>query len=353
MNTQLRKETVAVLGSGVSGLHLALSFSEAGYPVTVYSSPKEVPASLASHGFVCHKGLTLARDPLFSDKLEGVLRLRARISSLEEALKKKIPLVEGVHEVYRDENEALSFRQRTYHRRFTGALQSEFLDKKALRPRAPLFFDRRFYKTDPVCGYSYPFDFSFDSLSYLSLLKSLLEQKGVVFKDLHISGLESESGNFIVCGEGQKHKFTHVLCALGAALGAFLEGTPFSIGPLSLSFGATFRSEVSFPLSPQSFLLGQKSFTFFEKLVTLGSFKEKPSKSQFLSLYPGFSDDFWDLFFASPSFFTGKRVFTGSRSPLLRSFQLDGGSKCIILTGMYKSGFSLAEIYAERALSLF
>jgi hypothetical protein len=29
------------------------------------------------------------------------------------------------------------------------------------------------------------------------------------------------------------------------------------------------------------------------------------------------------------------------------------GSKLLVLTGMYKSGFSLAEIYAEKALSFF
>ena len=52
------------------------------------------------------------------------------------------------------------------------------------------------------------------------------------------------------------------------------------------------------------------------------------------------------------SLYTGVRVYQPSRKPLLQAFTLSSGAKLIILTGMHKSGFSLAEIYAEKALSL-
>lgn len=346
--------SVAVLGAGVSGLHLALIFQEAGYSVTVFSTTKEKPASLASHGLVCHKGYTLPRDELFDDKLSGTEKLRKRIQKLELSSGQRIPFNQGALELFRDDKEEASLRQRVYHRQFTGGFQSEFLLKNSLMPRAPGFFDKTFCKKAPASAYSYPLAFAFDPLVYLDLLKSDLKSKGVLFQELELSGLEVQGEKFLLWGEGKKQEFSHVLCALGAKTEDFLSGTPFSLNqPLSLSFGATLRVEGSHDFASQSFLLRQKNVTFLKKTMILGSFKEVPKKEQILSLFPGFFGDFFEDFLSSPAFFTGNRVYTRSRSPLLQQFQLDSGSKLIVLTGMYKSGFSLSEIFAERALSLF
>ena len=342
---------IAVLGAGVCGLHLALRFREAGFHVTIFSSSKEPCASLASHGLVSHKGYTLARDEFFSEKLEGSLRLRERIRLLEQEFSEdEIPLNEGVFELFADEKEAVSLRQRVYHRSFTGSFQSELLGVEEIKEKAPFLV--KSLEREPHSAYFYPFGFSFDPLRYLELLRLHLEKKGVCFKDESLVSFREEGEALVLLKDGKKEAFDHILCALGAFTHEFLKNSKMALEPLLVSEGFTLRYHFTGDSKPFSALLSQKNYSLLGSKLTVGSYLPEcleNSQNFFLSR---FSSSFRGFLGSSPSFFTGKRVYQPSRKPLLRAFELSSGSKFIVLTGMHKSGFSLAEIYAEKAFSL-
>ena len=342
---------IAVLGAGVCGLHLALRFREAGFHVTVFSSSQEPCASLASHGLVSHKGYTLARDELFSEKLEGSLRLRERIRLLEQEFSEDgIPFNEGVFELFDDEKEAVSLRQRVYHRSFTGSFQSELLGAKKIKEKAPFLL--KSLEHEPHSAYFYPFGFSFDPLRYLELLQLHLEKKGVTFKDEALVSFQQEGEGLALLKRGKKEIFDHILCALGAFTQDFLRNSRIALEPLFLSEGFTLRYQFAGDSRPFSALLSQKNYSLLGSKLTVGSYLPEcleNSQNFFLSR---FSPSFRGFLDPSPSFFTGTRVYLSSRKPLLQAFQLSSASKLIVLTGMHKSGFSLAEIYAEKAFSL-
>lgn len=345
------KTRVAVLGSGVVGLHLALLFREQGYHVSVFSSKTKNKASLASHGLVCHKGHVLPHDKLFSLKVKGALKLASRIRFLEKNLGEKIPLNQGVFEAFETKKEELFLRRRAYHEQFIGCFQSEIFTGAQFSQKTP--FLSKNLGQNFTSSLFYPLDFSFDPQVYLSFLKIYLKSQGVLFEEAELSSFSQAKKGLFVLEKDKKHSFKHLLCALGASTQGFLKASGFDLEPLFLSGGFTLRASFERPQEAFSVLLKRKNFSFFGDRFVLGSFPSEPREEELVASFPGLFRRLSPLFSAPPALFAGERVFTKSRSPLLQCFQLDNGSKVLVLTGMYKNGFALSEIFAEKALSFF
>ncbi len=366
----LTNKKIAVLGSGVCGLHLALAFVEKGFCVSVFSTRKKTPASLASHGIICHKGYTLARDNLFYEKLEGSYKLLERILFLEKETGLKIPHQKGVFEFFQNNEEEKKLRTRIYHRQFTGCFQSEFLRGEKLFKKAQnssVLFEKK-----PSGAYVYPESFSFDALSYLEVLKKYLESKGVLFEEVYLEGIERGKEGYFLLKEGEKEEFSQILCALGSETESFLKPLNLDLEAFKFSEGFTLRFSFKQKINPFSAIVFQKNFNASESCLTVGSYDFSQLNKECLDkkclnnpcvnknclnnqarFFPGFSKGFLSSLFPETKVFSGVRVYQKSRAPYLKCFLGEKGSKLVVLTGMYKSGFSLAEIYAEKALSYF
>jgi|GEM_PF-6721652 len=366
----LTNKKIAILGSGVCGLHLALAFVEKGFCVSVFSTKKKPQASQAGHGIICHKGYTLARDQLFYEKLEGSRKLLERILFLEQETGLKIPHKKGVFEFFQNSEEEKKLRARVYHRQFTGCFQSEFLRGEELLKKAK--FSCLLFQKNPKGAYAYPESFSFDALSYLEVLKKYLETKGVSFKESFLQGIEQGERGYFLLKEVEKEEFSQVLCALGAETESFLSPLNLDLEALKLSEGFTLRFSFEEKIEPFSAIVFQKNFNALESCLTVGSYDfshvntecldkkclnseclDKKCLNNKARFFTGFSRSFLSSFSQSPRVFSGVRAYQKSRSPYLKCFLGNNESKLVVLTGMYKSGFSLAEIYAEKALSFF
>jgi hypothetical protein len=361
---------IAVLGSGVCGLHLALAFVEKGFCVSVFSTKKKLPASLACHGTICNKGYTLARDNLFYEKLEGSHKLLERILFLERETGLKIPHEKGVFEFFQNSEEEKKLRTRIYHRQLSGCFQSEFLRGEKLFKKAQ--FSSVLFEKKPTGAYAYPESFSFDALSYLDVLKKYLESKGVSFKEVCLQGIKPGIEGYFLLKEDEKEEFSQVLCALGSETESFLKPLNLDLEAFKFSEGLTLRFSFKEKIDPFSAIVSQKNFNALESCLTVGSYDFSQVNKECLDkkclntpclnkgclnnqahFFPGFSAGFLSSLLPQQRVFSGVRVYQKSRAPYLKCFLGEKGSKLLVLTGMYKSGFSLAEIYAEKALSFF
>ena len=187
-----------------------------------------------------------------------------------------------------------------------------------------------------------------------------------------MQGIERGKGGYFLLKKEEKEEFSQILCALGAETESFLKPLNLDLEAFKFSEGVSLRFSFKQKFEPFSAIVFQKNFNALESCLTVGSYDFAQLNKECLDkkclstpcvnknclnnrgcFFPGFSHGFLSSLSGGPGLFSGVRVYQKSRAPYLKCFLGEKESKLVVLTGMYKSGFSLAEIYAEKALSYF
>lgn len=183
----MKNRTILVVGRGVSGLFSALRLQEAGHRVYLLGPASgSGSASSAAVGMCSVKGLLLARDEVFKQKLLGHRRMPELIRELEIKSGLTIPHhFSGVYECFEGAKHYTTLRERLFRGEFTGCFDVKTIGLTGLKDCSQTVFQSLSNGLGVSGALCYPGDGWFDPPSFLKALEKSFEGAGGVL----VSGL--------------------------------------------------------------------------------------------------------------------------------------------------------------------
>jgi hypothetical protein len=327
---------IGIIGKGIAGLTTAIAILEKKPEHTCWIfAPQslEDSASYGALGVMSSKGLILANNSIFYEKIAGGCKL---LQSLDPS----IPQIKGIWEPYADKDEFQLRKDRSYHRYSTGA----FLYKKETS------FLESFIKKSSIewfqGAFFYPQDGWFDPRCYLNFLVKKAEDLGVRFIDGSITQFSSTEDKKlqIHIPEVFPKKFDELIICSGFGTDEIFKASQFYFEKtIFLSKGSTWF--FSNP-HPDSFVLkfGKHSLISYNNLFLTGGFEKWEDMDKGLAriLEPLISGKSYQEI-------SRERAFVQGKEPVIGSFPF-GGHRIICNFGYYKNGFALASYGAQRVL---
>ena len=380
----MKTRRVLVIGRGISGLFAALRLQEAGYKVSLLGPASGAgAASYAAVGMSSVKGLLLARDEVFRQKLRGHRRMPALIRELEAKSGRTIPHhFHGVIECFRSPEHYAALRERIFHGEFSGCFNLKVLGPDELSKRSGLVSAGRSEGLRVSGALLYPEDGWFHPEAFLKAVESAFVRAGGAVLNGTLSsvsqGRTSEPSLAVgyqgegcrqTSPEGATLHSDELVLATGHRLGAMIRNYFEDTGPelttlpgLTISAPADQLSGLDrgdfetvrfgrygLSLSPEEIRFGSVDFP-------KGSSPDPGQKNQKISELAQKIKQELVVSLPDPEAITGLyviRTLAKNRKPFLKQLRLKHSpARAWVLGGMYKNGFDFAPELAETLVRL-
>ncbi len=321
---------VAIVGKGIAGLALGDQLVRRGVRVSFFYQ-SEFTASQAAIGVFSSKGLFLANDSFFAQKLAAQHDFGAWAQELQHNSEIKIPSQQGVQEFFDSPEAYRALRSRIYRNQFTGAF-----DVEVRHWRGGNFF-------------YYPQDYWIDAQTFLTVLEKSLQKKGASFL---AEAVDSVTANTVVTG-AKTYSFSHVVLAAGVGTSALLRQSGLLSLPAQQRPGWTLRYRLDGAGENPSFLLkkGRTSLVAHDGFLSVGPFDRDPQpeeESALLAEAKMRCSALSSFSLVQRTCAHGIRVRTPHGAPYLGALAIKGGERVFVSFGYDKSGFLLARSSAQQ-----
>ena len=342
-----------IIGRGVIALTGAFELLKRGFDVTLFG-PKETRgvASYAAVGISSIKGLRVARDDFFREKLSGHRRFLKFIKNIEQHAGVKVPTVNGVGEYFSSLQDYQQLRERTYHGEFTGLFEAEIQSSINVGKYHLL---SQHLKKRPISGlFYYPDDLWFDPCAFLQSLElAIIKLGGRIVDDYAEKIALYREKEFKVVGKLGSLCTENLVLACGPTVPKLMvDLTKVKLPFLTVS-GQTLIAN-GHSKARETFRIGRKALSLYGEKLRYGSMdfpkNHTPSKSDIEStqvkLLNELRSDF-SLDVANAKSLWGTRLALKDRRPVIGKLPCEGDRGLWISCGYHKSGFSLAELSSK------
>lgn len=350
---------IAILGRGIAGLNLAFRLVEKGFNITIFGQKDQgIRASSAAQGLICNKGLLKGFHPLFKAKLNSLEFIKRRLDYIEKKTQSRIRRnFSGVYEVYDSPAHYQRIVKRVYKGQFTGPFNVKNLpiDNELLR-----------YFPGAIGTLFYAKDGWYSAIDLMNALESYLRLEcGVKFFNEEVTAINPDSsGRPRLYSEhhGRQISFDRLVLAAGAGTPALLNKLDVALTDFFYHPGQCLR--IPLPIISGFSFVNQTLSLIGDSSLTVGSTTDKVEKpfqgynleAGRVKLFEALRADFRlskDILSSCRAVkyedLWGTRLRLKNRQPVfgsLRTIEARLGN-VFILTGFYKNGLHLADMFSE------
>ncbi|NRA46177.1 MAG: FAD-dependent oxidoreductase [Oligoflexales bacterium] len=352
--TELNKK-ITIIGRGIIGLANAFELLRRGCTSVTVIGPREKKgvASYAAVGISSIKGLRVARDDFFREKLLGHARFSQYLDKISQSSGLKIPVVHGVGEYFANLEQYQQLHERTYHGEFKGLYNVQIHGADQLQ-KYKLLSARR--KSKAVLGtYFYPNDLWFHPTFLMKALELAIVKLGGKIENGRIESITPhQDRGFQVVSDTHAYHCEELVLAAGEGVVELVSDLSTVDFPFLKIGGQTLL--VSFDMGGnETFRIGRKALSAYQSELRYGSIDfdknqvpgahdlELGEQQLVNELGRDFSIDASQLETES---LWGMRLALKDRRPILGSLPCKEGRRLWMSCGYHKSGYSLAEFSA-------
>lgn len=351
---------ITIVGRGVIGLASAFELARRGHKVDVVG-PEETSgvASYAAVGISTIKGLRVARDDFFREKIAGHRSFLGLINQISRVSKLKIPAVLGVKECFADVNQYQKLRERIYHGEFTGCFKSEVHNLGQIRTSKALAAHLR--QSSLLGAFYYPEDLWFHPRFFLESLDLAVRKLGgtIITEKVEKIALHP-NGQFRL--EGLKNQFScdELVVACGASTPGLIKNLSSVKFPFVTVSGQTLVAP-NFPRAQATFSVGRKGLSMYGSEIRYGSIdyakNHIPNEQNLMTGKANLLNELRENFtldFSSNEVISlwGVRLAIKDRRPVIGQLPCNGRGKLWISCGYHKSGYNFAGIAARTLANM-
>ncbi|MGE0171655.1 MAG: NAD(P)/FAD-dependent oxidoreductase [Oligoflexales bacterium] len=368
------------MGKGIGGLAVAFRLVRRRIPCRIIHSPLSVAATRCSGGIMASKGIVDPRTDLFRAKLDGAKNFPNWLREIEaESGQKIIHGTTGVFEPFFSEEDRDSIASRVYRDRSFREFGTELLGPElrgfpfaSLRvnmtnhrhPDAGRHPERSegshsIFDKNPTGFFFYPADSWYDPASVVEALEKTLIRNGVPIIEQKIEKITSRDGGFVLQGNGEELHVKDLVLAAGDGIKDIRFDFETSLPKMVSVYGETLVLEKKMmqelPLVKGKFsLLALRERTIFSGSSfndTRWIASNHENKQHLLDkLRQSFG---MDPALAAARIVQGTRIRTRDRQPVVGRVKTNvAEARLFVLTGLYKSGFQLADDCARQLCSM-
>jgi glycine/D-amino acid oxidase-like deaminating enzyme len=343
---------IAVVGSGIVGKLVSLHLADAGCEVwQIYEDQKDRCASYAAHGVLTVRGEIKARDSIYALHCQQIESYGKFLEKIEQRSGVNIPKIHGVYESVADDADYKRIKRRVYQQRFTGLFRSNYICNKDIFKSKKDIFSSMPVQTKNIGWMHYPKDMWMDPVCLLEALSVILNKRTKTIRK-QVKKIQYTK-NISVVFDGHSMDFDKIVLATGAQTKKLLEESKIdfkpklkNLGGCSLRINKCFFREDSFALIKKKINIAKN-----KNNCVLGSFSYTPGDDQkekeAIASLKKQALQIQTLCSSKAQVLRGERVYLPSRRPF--SGPLESASADIwLITGFYKRGFSLANVYAQE-----
>ncbi|MFK7823810.1 MAG: NAD(P)/FAD-dependent oxidoreductase [Oligoflexales bacterium] len=346
---------ITIIGRGVIGLASAFELIQRGVKVQVIGPSKTTGvASYAAVGISSIKGLRVARDDFFREKIAGhegfpgFLRRVSKCSGIE------VPIVSGVSEYFKDLNHYQKINERTYHGEFKGLLKTQIQNSYELNRYRIL--STHHGMSHLFGAFYYADDLWFHPTTLLEALElAILKLGGKIEEEQVMRIIPYKDKSFKIEGCDRVFFCDDLVLACGEYTPRLLDNLSKDYFPFLRVSGQTLVA--TNPTSAkETFRIGRKALSINGPLLRYGSIDfEKnliPTEKDLVrgksKLINELSEDFSiKVCSQSSKFLWGTRLALKDRRPIIGKVPFLNGRGLWMSCGYHKNGFNLAELAAK------